>query len=80
MTEPERKEVKEVKLAAKMRERAIRDGLPKDHPLFSRAAALDVCAQRAFVPGGAPPGAHQAFRHARDDANAVFRDYKARSR
>ncbi len=77
MTEPEHKEVK---LAAKMRERAIRDGLPKDHPLFARAAALDICAERAFVPGGAPPGAHQSYRHAISDANAVFRDYKARHR
>lgn len=77
MTEPEHKEVK---LAAKMRVIADADGLSVNHPLRSRASALDSCAALAFVPGGAPPGAHQAYRHAMADARATLRAYKCRAR
>lgn len=66
---------KEVKLAGKMRALARADGLPADHPLYARAAALDIAAAKAFVPGG-EPGAHRAFRAAMDDARRVFRDYR----
>ncbi len=71
---------KEVKLAAKMRAIADADGLSVNHPLRSRAAALDACAALAFVPGGAPPGAHQAYRHAMAEARAMLRAYKCRAR
>ena len=66
---------KEVKLAGKMRALAREDGLPANHPLYARAAALDIAAAKAFVLGG-EPGAHRAYRAAMDDARALFRDYR----
>lgn len=69
---------KQVKLSAKMRAIADEDKLPVNHPLRAQAAALDICAELAFVPGGAKPGAHQAYRKAMLEAHAILRRYKSR--
>ena len=69
---------KEVKLAAKMRAIADEDKLPPNHPLWTQAAALDICAELAFVPGGAKPGAHKAYQKAMLESRAILRRYKSR--
>lgn len=68
-------DAKETKLARKMRARAGADGLAPDHPLYLRAAALDVAAAKAFGPD-APRGAHAAFTSVAKDAHALFRRYR----